>query len=156
VFFNNNESSVLRYVVDSLTSGIEKISKHLYATDNTEELFEKIAKTPNAIAIVGLNQLGNEKSKNYEQTTKKVRFIRISKEEKATQQNSFLPYAGNLNKELYPLWRPIYIILAETREGLPKGFCFFLTQEVGQKVVLKAGLMPITDAQNTWTQWGKE
>ncbi|MDR3326875.1 MAG: substrate-binding domain-containing protein [Prevotellaceae bacterium] len=156
VFFNNNESSVLRYVVDSLTSGTKKISKYLYATNNTEELFEKIAKTPNAIAVVGLNQLGNETSKNYEQAAQKVRFVWISKEEKATGQNSFLPYAGDLNKEQYPLWRPIYVLLAETREGLPKGFCFFLTQEVGQKVVLKAGLMPITDAQNTWTQWGEK
>jgi phosphate transport system substrate-binding protein len=153
VIFNNNESSALRYVLDSLTFGTEKITPNIYAMKSTKELIDKINNMPNAIGIVGLNQLGNESSNLYNQTLKKVRMIYVSKENKATPENSVLPYAGNLNQGKYPLWRPIYIILSETREGLPKGFCFFLTQQVGQKVVLKAGLMPITDVQNTWTQW---
>ncbi|MDR1763799.1 MAG: substrate-binding domain-containing protein [Dysgonamonadaceae bacterium] len=145
--FVNKESSVLRYLIDSVTGGTN-LSPNLYSQATTGELFDKITELPNAIGIIGFNQLGSQRSSLFEEITSKTRFIWISKEEKAVPSNSYLPFQGELNEGKYPLWRPVYTLLSETRDGLGKGFCFFLTQQVGQKIILKEGLMPITDAQN--------
>jgi phosphate transport system substrate-binding protein len=150
--FANKESSVLRYLIDSVT-GTTKLSKNIYALDTKEEVFDRVKEMPNAIGIVGFNQLGSQRGKTYREITEKTRFIRVSSAEIADSSNSYLPFQGELNEGKYPLWRPIYVLLAEGRTGLATGFCFFLTQEVSQKIILKMGLMPITDAQNQWTEW---
>jgi phosphate transport system substrate-binding protein len=143
VLFDSKETSVLNYIVDSVTQANENLSSNLYAMKGIDDLKNKIAELPSAIGIVGLNQLGNETTKTYREFMLKTRFMRV---------NNSLPYAGDLHNGDYPLWRPIYVLLGETRNGLPKGFCFFLTQEVGQKIILKAGLMPISDPQNIYIQ----
>jgi phosphate transport system substrate-binding protein len=143
VLFDSKETSVLNYLVDSITQTNENLSPNLYAMKSISNLRDKIAELPSAIGIVGLNQIGNETTKTYKEFMSKTRFMQI---------DNSLPYAGDLHNGDYPLWRPIYVLLGETRNGLPKGFCFFLTQEIGQKIILKAGLMPISDPQNTYIQ----
>ena len=145
VLFDNQKASVLNYLTDSLLQGNKNLSPNLYATKGIDDLRERIAAMPGAIAIVGLNQLGNETTNTYKEFMAKTRFVWIAKDENAKPA---LPYAGDLHNDDYTLWRPIYILLSELRNGLPKGFGYFLTDEVGQKIVLKAGLMPITDSQN--------
>ncbi|MCL2327667.1 MAG: substrate-binding domain-containing protein [Bacteroidetes bacterium] len=149
VLFDNQKASVLNYLTDSLLQGNKNVSPNLYAAKGIDDLRERIAAMPNAIAIVGLNQLGNETTNVYKEFMAKTRFVWIAKDETAKPA---LPYAGDLHKDNYPLWRPIYILLSELRNGLPKGFGYFLTDEVGQKIVLKAGLMPISDPQNILIQ----
>lgn len=145
VLFDNQKASILDYLTDSLLQGNENLSPNLYATKGIDDLRERIAAMPNAIAIVGLNQLGNETTNIYKEFMAKTCFVWVAKDENAKPA---LPYAGDLHNDDYTLWRPIYILLSELRNGLPKGFGYFLTDEVGQKIVLKAGLMPITDPQN--------
>ncbi|MDR0941641.1 MAG: substrate-binding domain-containing protein, partial [Bacteroidales bacterium] len=149
VLFDNQQASVLQYLTDSLLQGNRSLSPHLFATKGIDDLRERIAVTPNAIAIVGLNQLGNETTSIYKEFMAKTRFVWVRKDEQAKPA---LPYAGDLHNDDYPLWRPMYILLSELRNGLPKGFGYFLTDEVGQKIVLKAGLMPISDPQNILIQ----
>jgi phosphate transport system substrate-binding protein len=38
--------------------------------------------------------------------------------------------------------------LSDPRSGLSSGLSIFLAHEVGQKIILKSGLLPITDPQN--------
>ena len=149
VLFDNQKASVLNYLTDSLLQGNRNLSSNLGAVKGIDDVRERIAVMPNAIAIVGLNQLGNETTDVYKEFMAKTRFVWIAKSETAKPS---LPYAGELHNDDYPLWRPIYILLGELRNGLPKGFGYFLTDEVGQKIVLKAGLMPISDPQNILIQ----
>jgi len=153
VLFDSKGTSILNYIADSITKTTENLSQNLFYTKGIDDLRDKIANQPNAISIVGLNQIGNENTKRYREFTSKTRFIWVKKDENSKPT---LPYAGDLNSGDYPFWRPIYVLLGETRNGLPKSFCFFLTQEVGQKIILKAGLMPIGDPQNTYIQVNNE
>lgn len=153
IFFANGQNGIMRYISDSITRGQQEVSKRFFRLNEGENIFDKIASDPNNIGIVGMNLMGNLNSRQYAENERKVRLIRISKDEKATLNNSYLPYAGDLYNGNYPFWRPLYILLSETREGLPRGLSFFLTQQIGQKVVQKAGLMPITDVHKTMTRW---
>ena len=148
VLFDSNQSGITRYVVDSITKG-ESLSPHLYLVNNSEELLEKIGELPNAIGILGFNQISNEVLWNTSGSLDKLRMMRIGKEENATLQNTFLPFAGDIKSEEYPLWRPLYVLLSDPRSGLSSGFSIFLAYDVGQTVILKSGLLPaVTDPQN--------
>lgn len=153
IFFASRQSGIMRYISDSITRGSQDVSKRFFHLNEGEDIFDKIASDPNNIGIVGMNLMGNLNSNQYAENERKVRLIRVSKEAKATLDNSYLPYAGDLYNGNYPFWRPLYILLSETREGLPRGLSFFLTQQIGQKVIQKAGLMPITDVHKTMTRW---
>ncbi|MCC8146285.1 MAG: substrate-binding domain-containing protein [Bacteroidales bacterium] len=141
--FNNTESGVLRYVADSLLRG-ESRSSNLYALANNAEVIQRVAEMPNSIGIVGVNIFSNVNSSGLEYIDQ-IRMMRISRDENPRLENSYLPYAGDIAQENYPLWRPVYGLLSDPRSGLSAGFSIFLANEVGQKVILKTGLMPVTD-----------
>jgi len=146
VIFDNNKSGILRYVADSITGKSGSLSPNLYALDNSSELIQKVSDLPNAIGIVGFNLISDDA---FWKTNNKLRLMRIGKDEKVTLENTYLPYAGDIKNENYPLWRTIYVLLSDPKSGLSSGFSIFLARDVGQLVILKSGLLPAaTDPQN--------
>ena len=144
VLFDSNQSGILRYAVDSITQG-ESVSPNLYALNSSDELIKKLSELPNAIGVVGFNLISDKTAGLQE----KLHLMRIGKEENVTLQNTYLPYAGDIKNEDYPLWRPVYVLLSDPRSGLSSGFSIFLAHDVGQMVILKAGLLPaVSDPQN--------
>jgi phosphate transport system substrate-binding protein len=134
-------------VVDSITKS-KPLSPQLYALNNTDELIEKVCELPNAIGIVGFNLLSDDRLKTSD-LQNKLRIMRVGKEENVTLQNTYLPYAGDIKNEDYPLWRTVYVLLSDPKSGLSSGFSVFLAHEVGQMVILKSGLLPaVSDPQN--------
>jgi phosphate transport system substrate-binding protein len=131
VLFDGNESGVLRYALDSIIKG-EKLSPNLYALKNSAEVIRKVVEMPNAIGMVGFLDVQDN-----------VRLMRVSREENARLENSYLPYAGDIIHEDYPLWRPVYILLSDPRSGLSSAFSIFMANEIGQKVIQKSGLLTI-------------
>jgi len=146
VVFDNNKSGILRYVADSIMTKGESPSPNLYALGTGAELIQKVSEMPNAIGIVGFNVISDE---TFWKTQDRLRLMRIGKDEKVTLENTYLPYAGDIKNENYPLWRSIYILLSDPKSGVSSGFSIFLAHDVGQMVVLKSGLLPaVGDPQN--------
>lgn len=58
--------------------------------------------------------------------------------------NSFKPWQAYLALKEYPLIRDVYVILTDPRQGLASGFTGFLTSDRGQRIILKAGIVPAT------------
>jgi phosphate transport system substrate-binding protein len=142
VLFDGNQSGVLRYALDSIISG-ESLSPNLYALNNSTEVIEKVMQMPGAIGMVGFNLLSDETASSYLDVHSKIKLIRVSKAENATLENSYLPYAGDIIHEDYPLWRPVYVLLSDPRSGLSSAFSIFVVNEIGQKVIQKSGLLTI-------------
>ena len=135
-------------MVDSITRG-ETLSPNLYALNGSDELIEKVGELPNAIGVIGFNLISSEARWKTAGLQDKIRMMWISADEKATLKNSYLPYAGDVKNENYPLWRAVYILLSDPRSGLSSGFSIFFAHDVGQTVILKSGLLPaVTDPQN--------
>ena len=144
VIFNNKESGVLRYVADSILRG-EANSPNLYALNSNTEVLEKVAEMPNSIGIIGVNILSDENNLTHHKHKDKIRIMRVSKDENTSLENSYLPYAGDIAQESYPLWRPVYVLVSDPRSGLSAGLSIFMSNEIGQKIILKSGLLPVTD-----------
>jgi phosphate transport system substrate-binding protein len=105
---------------------------------------EYVAKTSDAIGIIGVSWLSDTKDTTNLTFINTVRVMSVSNEVKATPQNSYKPYQAYLFYGDYPLTRNIFVILNDPRSSLPSGFTSFLTSDKGQRIILKAGLVPAT------------
>ena len=142
VIADHKESGIVRYIVDSIIQGAP-LTSNIYALNNSMEVMERVMQMPNAIGMFGVNALNN--APDYKN---KIRLMRISNEDPATVENSYLPYSGDIRTENYPLWRPVYVLLSDPKSGLASGLSIFLAHEIGQMILYKSGLLPITDPQN--------
>ena len=143
VIFDNQNSSTVRYAIDSICEG-QPLSNKLYAQKTNLEVIDLVSKTPNSIGIIGVNWLGNHKDTTNLSFKNEVRVMAVSSESVATVENSYKPFQAYLFYGYYPLTRTVYIILNDPRSSLPSGLTTFLTSDRGQRIILKSGLVPAT------------
>jgi phosphate transport system substrate-binding protein len=143
VVYDHPNSSTVRYVLDSICRG-EPLSEQSYAAGNNQKVIEYVARTPNALGVIGVNWISEEQDAQSREFLTSIQVVRISREEPPTYQNSFQPYQYYLNTGDYPFCRDIYINLNDPRSGLPSGLTNFITSDKGQRIILKAGLLPAT------------
>ena len=55
----------------------------------------------------------------------------------------YAPSQNNLAEGTYPLARDLYIINCQGYSGLGMGFASFVAGDIGQRIILKSGLLPI-------------
>lgn len=153
--FDSPNSSTVRFIKDSICGGkalgsnvkarsADKVAVGLDSITPNQEVINFVASTPNALGIIGVNWISNPKDSMNLSFIDKIKVMSVSKEAKATADNSSkpLPYQLALNK--YPLTRNVFIIISDVQGGLPSGFVNFVAGEKGQRIILKSGLYPAT------------
>jgi len=143
VVFDNQNSSTLRFINDSIVRG-KFLSSDLRALESNPAVIEYVAKTPNALGVIGVNWISNPNDSTKLSFDETIRVMSVGKEENINEDNAYKPFPVYLNNNLYPLTREIYIILTDLRETLPAGFVKFVAGDAGQRIILKAGLVPAT------------
>ncbi|NDV69725.1 PstS family phosphate ABC transporter substrate-binding protein [Dysgonomonas sp. 25] len=155
VVFDSPNSSTVRFIQDSicrkdpLGSNVKAISKDT-ATININEktpnqrVLDYVSSTPNAMGVIGVNWISNPTDTTSLSFINGIKVLAVSKDEVATPDNSYQPYPYQFALNQYPLQRDIYIIITDPSGGLPSGFVNFVTKEKGQRIILKAGLLPAT------------
>ena len=151
--FDNSASSTRRYVRDSVLRG-EALASTAFATKTNEELIEYVATHPGAIGFIGVNWISDEDDAAVRGFLKKVRVAALTtKRGGATPRDFVKPYQANValwrirqkaEQPYYPLCRELYVISREGRAGLGTGFASFVAGDKGQRIFLKAGLVPAT------------
>lgn len=141
--FDNPNSSTVRYAIDSICGGLP-LSENLNAQKKNIEVLNYVAKNPSAIGVIGVNWLSNKIDTTNLTFNDVVRVMSVSNEAIATEENSYKPYQAYLYYGDYPLTRNVYIINNDPRTSLPSGFTSFLTSDKGQRIILKSGLVPVT------------
>ncbi|MFV0471914.1 MAG: PstS family phosphate ABC transporter substrate-binding protein [Paludibacteraceae bacterium] len=143
VVFDNTNSSIVRYIADSVCRD-KPLSKNLNALNLNREVVEYISKTPNAMGLIGVSLISNEYDSISQDFNKKIQVMRVSTSEHPDRTNSVQPYQYYMYTMKYPLTRDIYILLNDPRGELPKGFTNFVAGDKGQRIILRAGLLPVT------------
>ncbi len=143
VVFDNTNSSIVRYANDSICRD-KTISPNLNALQENEEVVQHVAKVPNAIGLIGVNHISNERDSITVDFTRKVRVMHVSKAELATENNSYQPIQYYLYTGDYPFRREIFILLNDPRGELPKGLARFASSPQGQRIIKGTGLLPST------------
>ncbi len=139
VVFDNQGSSTVRYVTDSLLAG-GKLGNNVFAAKGNDSVIQYVANNPNAIGFVGVSYISDYNDPEGLAFIKDVRVVAIVND---STKKEFQPYQAYIAPNWYPLTRKLYYIHRETYPGLGTGFAKFLSEERGQLVFKQARLFPL-------------
>ena len=143
IVFDHQNSSTLRFINDSISKG-KVINSNAVAAKSNQEVIAYVAKHPNAMGVIGVNWISNPNDSTKLSFDNTIRVVSLSRETLPTEENSYKPFPAYLATGDYPLRRDIFAIISDVRGGLPAGFVSFLAGDSGQRIILKAGLVPAT------------
>lgn len=131
--FDNPNSSSVRYL-NNLAGIKESANKNIYSFKTNEEVIKYVSQNSGMIGVVGLNWI-----EQLNADLEKIAVLSV----KNLKSNSYIyPSQNSLAEKTYPLARDLYIINCQGYSGLGMGFSSFVAGEVGQRIVLKSGLLP--------------
>ena len=136
--FDNPNSSTVRYMNEK--AGLKAIpEKGVFSFKTNEEVIRFVSENDGMIGIVGLNWLSQPSGimKDY---VNKINLLSV----KGINSNAYYtPTQNNIAEGKYPLARDLYIINCQGFSGLGMGFSSFIAGDIGQRIILKSGLLPI-------------
>ncbi|MDI1307185.1 MAG: substrate-binding domain-containing protein [bacterium] len=136
--FDNPNSSTVRYI-NSL-AGLNAIpEKGVFSFKTNDEVIKYVSENEGMIGIVGVNWL----SQPMPAMQKYVDNVNTLSVKGLNTDNSFSPSQNNIAEGKYPLARDLYIINCQGYSGLGMGFASFVAGDIGQRVILKSGLLPV-------------
>jgi len=138
VVFDQPASGIVRYFKDSLK--IDKLAPNCFAVKGNPAVIDFIATRPHAIGLIGVSWISDSDDSTTNVFLNTVRIGGVSRDTGEYYQ----PYQAYIAQGQYPLTRNIMVINREGRAGLGSGFLAFMAGEKGQRIVLKAGLVPST------------
>ncbi|MBB2954210.1 MULTISPECIES: PstS family phosphate ABC transporter substrate-binding protein [Sphingobacterium] len=143
VVFDNANSSTLRFLKEYLS--IDKIDPTaISALENNIDVIKYVSENKGSIGIVGFNWILDMTQKKSE-LLNKIRTLSVENALGAKKDGLFYkPSQSNISLGVYPFTRPIYVLNYQPNMGLGLGFSAFLTGDRGQRIFLKAGLLPAT------------
>lgn len=136
--FDNPNSSTVRYM-NELAKTNAMPEKGVYSFKTNQEVIQFVAQNDGMIGVVGLNWLTqpSPKMKSY---VDKINVLNV----KGLKANAYYsPTQNNIAEGKYPLARDLYIINAQGFSGLGMGFASFVAGDIGQRIILKSGLLPV-------------
>lgn len=141
IVFDNPASSTVRYIREFI--GRDSLPKNCFAVKTNKAVLDYVTKNKNSIGIIGVNWISDFNDTNTQSFLKNVKVIGLKSDNpEADPTTYYKPYQAYIAKKYYPLMREVYIINREARAGLGSGFSAFVAGEKGQRIILKAGLVP--------------
>jgi phosphate transport system substrate-binding protein len=136
--FDNPNSSTARYICELAgVSSLPKTGVFSFKTNN--DVIKHVAENDGLIGIIGVNFLSDPTPEMKQYITKlNVLELRGTKSDKY-----YGPTQNNIAEGNYPLARDLYIINCQGYSGLGMGFASFIAGDIGQRIVLKSGLVPV-------------
>ena len=136
--FDNPNSSTARYLMQ-----LAKVSvlptKGVYSFATNEEVVKYVAKNNRMLGVIGINYIF-EPSNELRKFVQQISVLSVSK---AKGSAYFSPSQNNIAEGSYPLCRDLYVVNCQGFSGLGMGFASFVAGEIGQRIVLKSGLVPV-------------
>ena len=139
IVFDHPNSANYHYLKDSLLNGKE-LGRNCFALNNNPAVFDYVAQHPNSLGVISFNWISDKKDSVSQKLLKKVKVVAVQK--KGGDKSYFKPYQAYISTGEYAFTRPIFMVNRQTRNGLGRGFVAFVAGNVGQRIILKMGLLP--------------
>ena len=138
VVFDNQNSSTVRYIRDSINQG-KPLPKDVMAANTNPEVVDYVAKMKNALGVIGVSWISDPNDSTSIEFTNKVTVVKV----RADYGSEFVkPYQAYIALGSYPLKRGLFYCLKEPYNGLGSGFATFLGSYEGQMIIAKFRLFP--------------
>ena len=138
VVFDQPNSGILRHLKDSVIR-FDTLQKNWFALKGNSAVIDYVSKKPEALGLIDVSWISDRDDSTANKFLDAVKVVRISGD-----SGSYQPYQAYIAQGRYPLKRDVMMISREAKSGLASGFMSFIAGEKGQRVVLKAGLVPAT------------
>ncbi|WP_029270534.1 PstS family phosphate ABC transporter substrate-binding protein [Flavobacterium sp. KJJ] len=136
--FDNPNSSTVRFMKE-LANVKDITAAGVFSYKTNEEVIKVISENEGMIGVVGVNWL-SEPSPNMAEVINKINVLGV----KGLKDNKYYyPSQNDIAEQKYPLARDLFIINCQGYSGLGMGFASFISGDIGQRIVLKSGLMPV-------------
>lgn len=136
--FDNPNSSTVRYMKE--LAKVKNIpATGVFSFKTNDEVIKFVSENDGMIGIVGVNWL-SQPSPSMIESIKKINILSV----KGLKDDKYYdPSQSDLILGKYPLARDLFIINCQGYSGLGMGFASFIAGDIGQRIVLKSGLMPV-------------
>ena len=140
--FDNDSSANIRYFKEKFNlSG--QLPPNFFALNSNPEVINYVSKSPDALGIVSVNWISDREDSLSRKFSGMVKVAAISQE--FLDRNSFyFPVQGSIYDNTYPFVRTVNMLSRESSTGPGSGFIAWVAGEQGQRIILKAGLVPAT------------
>ena len=136
--FDNPNSSTVRFMKE-LAKVKNVPSQNVFSFKTNEEVIKFVSENDGMIGVVGVNWL-SQPSPSMVDIVKKINVLSV----KGLKDDKYYsPTQNDLAEVKYPLARELFIINCQGYNGLGMGFGSFIAGDIGQRIVLKSGLLPI-------------
>lgn len=135
--FDNPNSSTVRYM--NKLAGLTSIpQKGVFSFGTNNEVIKFVSQNKGMIGVVGLNWL-TQPTPEMQQYVDKVSALSV---QGYNQDDFYAPNQNNIAEGKYILARELYIVNCQGFSGLGMGFASFVAGDIGQRIILKSGLLP--------------
>lgn len=144
VIFDNEGSANVRFVKE--TFGLKgELPANCFAVKSNDEVVKFVENNPNALGIISVNWISDNADSTAIDFMKKIKVVEMA-DEAVTDTSGFFfgPYQAYINNLSYPFTRKVYIVSREARSGLGTGFASFVAGNIGQRIILRSGMVPAT------------
>ena len=136
--FDNPNSSTVRYMKE-LAKVKDVPTNGVFSFKTNDEVIKFVSENDGMIGVVGVNWL-SQPSSNMIEIIKKINVLSVKGLNEDIYYN---PSQNDIAETKYPLARDLYIINCQGYSGLGMGFASFIAGDIGQRIVLKSGLLPV-------------
>jgi phosphate transport system substrate-binding protein len=140
IIVDRSNSSNLHSINNRLTINLQSIS--IYAAGSNRKVLDFVKKHPASLGLVGASWINDLDDEAVRASLKGLKVLSILQKDSSNACKIYSPFQSQLGKYGYPLSRDIYIISQNKNKGPGTGFVTFALSERGQRIVLKAGLLP--------------
>lgn len=138
IVFDNQNSSTVRFILDSINKG-KPLPANTMAAKTNPEVISHVEKNKNAIGVIGVNWISDTNDSTSIDFTNRVKVVKI----RADNNTDFVqPYQLYIGMKSYPLTRGMFFVLKEPYQGLGAGFATFLGGQEGQLLIGRFKLYP--------------
>jgi len=135
--FDNPNSSTVNYM-NNLAGLSELADKDVYTFKTNNEVLKFVSENDGMIGVVGVNWLSQPKAS----MNQVINNINVLSVKGLKMEGYYAPSQNNFAEGTYPLLRDLYIVNCQGSSGLGMGIASFVAGDIGQRIVLKSGLLP--------------
>jgi phosphate transport system substrate-binding protein len=134
--FDNPNSSTARFLCEK--AGLKQLpEKNIYSFKTNNDVIKYISENDAMIGIVGINYI-YQPSASMQSAVDKINVLSV----KGADGKYYSPTQNDIAEGKYPLARDLYSVNCQGHVGLGTGFSAFMASDVGQRIILKSGLVP--------------
>lgn len=137
IVFDNPNSSTVSYMNN--LAGLNNLSENdIYTFKTNNEVLKFVSENDGMIGVVGVNWLSQPVAA-MESVIKNINVLNVKG---LNREGYYAPSQSNFAEGTYPLLRDLYIVNCQGYAGLGMGLSSFVAGDIGQRIILKSGLLP--------------